>query len=256
MRDALANRLDIARRITDAGTLVMLDFDGTLAPIVSKPKKARMSAGMRQALILCARRFSVAIVTGRSLADAEKLTRIGNVSLVGNHGLEWRIDGKRSSAPISFAMRRAVRTVYRDLLSLEKQYTGVYIEDKTHSISVHYKQAKTQHKEIRREVRLIVRRAGLKNLRIVGGLFMLNILPNAGWDKGRASLMATRLRDYKKALPIFIGDDVTDEDAFLALRHGITIHVKNGKNVKTSARYTLNNVDSVRRFLLWLASLN
>ena len=80
MQDALANRSRIARRIERAGgAVVILDFDGTLVKIVSRPDKARMSAGMRRALSLCARRMPVAIVTGRALADAKARIRLGNV---------------------------------------------------------------------------------------------------------------------------------------------------------------------------------
>jgi trehalose 6-phosphate phosphatase len=68
-------------------------------------------------------------------------------------------------------------------------------------------------------------------------------------------MMASRLGSSKDTIPIFIGDDVTDENAFLTLRRGVTIRVKNESSARTAARYTLNNVEGVRRFLLWLTSL-
>src|SRR3989338_10321546 len=110
MRDALANRHIVERRIERAGgAVVMLDFGGTLAPIVAKPDKARMSAGMRRSLSLCARRMPTAIVTGRALADVKKRVRLGNVSIAGNHGLEWFIAEKQKRIAVSPAMRRALR---------------------------------------------------------------------------------------------------------------------------------------------------
>ena len=232
----------------------MLDFDGTLAPIVSKPDKAKMSASMRRALSLCARRMHLAIATGRALADVKERVRLGNVSIVGNHGLEWFIAGKRKRIAVSPAMMRALRAARRELMSLEKRYKGVYVEDKKLSISVHFRRARAHPRAIEREVRRIARNASAKRLRVIGGILVLNILPKAGWDKGRAAaMMASRIKSSKNAIPIFVGDDETDEDAFRALRRGITIRVKNGKNAETAARYTLNNTESVRKFLLWLA---
>ena len=234
----------------------MLDFDGTLAPIVSKPDKAKMSANMRRALSLCARRMPLAIVTGRALADARARIRLGGVSIAGNHGLEWFIAGKRKRIAVSPAMMRALRAARRELMSLEKRYKGVYVEDKKLSISVHFRRARAHRAAIEREVRRIARNASAKRLRVIGGILVLNILPKAGWNKGRAAAMiASRIKSSKNAVPIFIGDDETDEDAFRALRSGVTIRVKNEKNTETAARYTLNNVESVRRFLLWLTAL-
>ena len=198
----------------------------------------------------------VAIVTGRALADARARIRLGGLSIAGNHGLEWFIAGERKRAAVSPAMMRALRAARKELMSLEKRWDGVYVEDKMLSISVHFRRARAHPRAIEREVRRITQRAGAKRLRIIGGVFVLNILPKAGYDKGRAAAMwASRLKSSKNAVSIFIGDDETDEDAFRALRRGITIRVKNGKNAETSARYTLNNTESVRRFLLWLSAL-
>ena len=233
----------------------MLDFDGTLVKIVSRPDKARMSAGMRRALSLCARRMPLAIVTGRALADVQARVRLGGVSIAGNHGLEWSIAGKRKRIAVSLAMMRALRAARKELTALEKRYKGIYVEDKRLSISVHFRRARARPRAIEREVRRIARGIGASRLRIIGGIFVLNILPKAGWDKGRAAaIMASRIKSSKNAIPIFVGDDETDEDAFRALRSGVTIRVKNGKNAETAARYTLNNTESVRRFLLWLAA--
>ena len=234
----------------------MLDFDGTLVKIVGRPDKARMSAGMRRALSLCARRMPLAIVTGRALADVKKRVRLGNVSIAGNHGMEWFIAGKRKRVAVSPAMMRALRAARKEFRALEKRWDGVYVEDKKLSISVHFRRARAHPRAIEREVRRIARGIGAKRLRVIGGILVLNILPKAGWDKGRAAaMMASRIKSSKNAIPIFVGDDETDEDAFRALRRGITIRVKNGKNAETAARYTLNNVESVRRFLLWLSAL-
>src|SRR3989338_7596101 len=196
MRDALANRSRIARRIQRAGgAVVMLDFDGTLVKIVSRPDKARMSAGMPRALSLCARRMPVAIVTGRALTDVKKRVRLGNISIAGNHGLEWSIAGKQKRAAVSPAMMRALRAARRELMSLEKRWDGVYVEDKMLSISVHFRRARAPPRVVEREGGGIARRSVPKRPPIIGGFLVLNILPKAGWEKGRsAAMMASRLK--------------------------------------------------------------
>ena len=198
----------------------------------------------------------MAVVRGRALADVKKRVRLGGVSIAGNHGLEWFVAGKRKQVDVSPVMMRALRAARKELTALEKRYKGVYVEDKMLSISVHFRRARAHERAVEREVRRIARGIGASRLRIIGGIFVLNILPKAGWDKGRAAaMMASRIKSSKNAIPIFVGDDETDEDAFRALRRGITIRVKNGKNAETAARYTLNNTESVRKFLLWLAPL-
>ena len=182
MLDALAHRSHIAQLIKRAGgAVLMLDFDGTLAPIVSNPNKATISARMRRALILCSRRFSTAIVSGRALVNIRKHVRVKNISLVGNHGFEWIITGKRGLRTVSLAKTRALRAVSKELLVLESLYSGIYVEDKKHSVSVNYRIARVHRAAIERYVRNIVRRASAKHLRIMGGIFVFNIIPNVGW---------------------------------------------------------------------------
>src|SRR3989338_8603107 len=151
MQDALANRHIVERRIERAGgAVVILDFDGTLVKIVSRPDKARMSAGVRRALSLGGGRMPVAIVTGRALTDVKKRVRLGNISIAGNHGLEWSIAGKQKRAAVSPAMMRALRAARKELMSLEKRWDGVYVEDKMLSISVHFRRARAHPRAIER----------------------------------------------------------------------------------------------------------
>ena len=256
MKDALGHATEIRRRIGKAGgAVVLLDFDGTLAPIVSEPGKARMNARMRRALEACARRFPVAIVTGRALADVRKRVRVLGVSFAGNHGFEWSIRGKSGVVPIAPRLVRALAKVKEQLVMLATRYKGAFVEDKKHSLAVHYRRV---HQSLRgafvRGAQTVVQDRGGKHLRVVPGILLLNILPNVGWNKGEAArMMHARLRTSKTSVPIFIGDDKTDEDAFRALRQGITVHVKNGKRMQTAARYALKDTKAVQKFLLLLA---
>ena len=257
-RDILARRADIARRIKSrGGAVVLLDFDGTLAPIVSVPKKARMSARMRRALAAYARRFPVAVVTGRAFADVRKRVRVRGVSFAGNHGLEWSIRGKRSEVALSAQPARALAKVKKLLDTITARYRGAFVEDKKHSLAVHYRHVRaSRHSAFLREARKIVHDTGGKHLRTIPGILILNILPNVGWDKGKAArMMYTQLRTSRASVPVFVGDDATDEDVFKALRRGITVKVLSSGGKKSYAHYALDDLRAVEKFLVWLACI-
>ncbi|OGG58068.1 trehalose-phosphatase [Candidatus Kaiserbacteria bacterium RIFCSPHIGHO2_01_FULL_55_17] len=255
MKDAFKDIAKIRKEIAARGAVVLLDFDGTLAPTVSHPDNAKMGTRMRRALSACARRFPTAVITGRSLTDVIPRVRTPGVSFAGNHGLEWVVKGKHatavSGATAAFALKRAERS----LRAIAKRYHGAWVENKTHSISLHYRKVEgSERPALVRAARRAVRLAGGRHLRIVSGAYVLNVLPNIGRNKGTAAhMLHVRLRATKRAVPIFIGDDVTDEDAFGALRSGITIIV--GLRKRTKARYRLQSIRAVEKFLLFLSAL-
>ncbi|KKW46656.1 trehalose-phosphatase [Candidatus Kaiserbacteria bacterium RIFCSPHIGHO2_02_FULL_59_21] len=256
MKRLFAHLDEVRARVLKSGAVVMLDFDGTLAPLKPEPRHGRMSASMRRALEKCSARFPAAVITGRALDDVRTHVRARRISVAGNHGLEWFVNGKRGIANVPRPAERALSKIRNLLRALEDRYQGVYLEDKRHSLSIHFRHARSRRHAIEREVQDAVRRAGAKHLRVMGGIFIFNVLPRAGWDKGRASkAMYVRLRTAPRSIPIFVGDDITDEDAFRALRRGITVHVKNGKKVRTAANYSVRDVEEVRKFLLWLSRL-
>jgi trehalose-phosphatase len=256
MKDAFECFEEIEKRITRAGgAVVMLDFDGTLAAITADPRRSKMSTATREALVTVACRFPTAIITGRMLSDIKRKASIRGVGLVGNHGLEFLIRGKHSRIVLSQPYRKAFDEMRKRLMPLVRKYSGAYHEDKMHTITLHYRHVpKGAHGALRTAVRKAAREVG--NVRIIEGIFSINILPAVKQDKGVA---ARRVWDAyggraKKRIPIFIGDDVTDEDVFRALRGGITVHV--GKPRPTAAKYHIDLQKDVARLLTRIAVID
>ena len=238
---------DILRRIRERGCVLMIDFDGTLAPMVSDPRRARMGMRTRRALEGVARRYPVAVITGRALSDVQARVPTYGVSFAGNHGLECSTKGRVHPVRIPAILQRALNTVRARLRCVALDYKGIYFEDKVYSLSLHYRRCpRSKHAAVRAKVMNAVREAG--GLRIVEGIYVLNILPAMHRDKGTATReMYASLAGRKKPVPVFIGDDVTDEDAFRVIRQGITIKV--GTSSASAAQYYFKSRSGVDRFL-------
>ena len=247
MRDAEKHTDAIFSRIRRNGCVLMLDFDGTLAPLTPEPGRARMRAGTRRALEVVARRYPVAVITGRALSDVQARMPIRGISFAGNHGLELSVRGKVHRVRLSKISQRALDAIRVCMRSLARRYKGVYFQDKRHSLSLHYRHSpRREHAAIRAEAVKAIRETG--GLGVVEGIYVINILPGVRHDKGTAAReMYASLSRGKKRVPVFIGDDVTDEDAFRALKKGITIRV--GKSSSSAALYYVRSRAGVDRFL-------
>ncbi|MDD5156087.1 MAG: trehalose-phosphatase [Candidatus Omnitrophica bacterium] len=247
---------DIKKRARGRSLFIFLDFDGTLTPIVKTPDKAELSAKFRTLLgkIAESQNLKLAFISGRGLADIKNKIGIKNAIYSGNHGLE--IEGPK----IKFSLfslpgyRKTLERIKNDLKQNISSVRGIFVEDKGLSLSLHYRQAEKKLipriKTIFHET-VISYLAGNK-IKVRSGKMVLEIRPPVEWDKGRVVLwlLARQIFAAKKedVLPVYIGDDVTDEDAFKALRNkGLTIFV--GKPKESYARYYLKSPNEVMRFL-------
>ncbi len=235
--------------------LLFLDFDGTLAPIVEDPSLARLPAGTREALARFASdsRFSLAIISGRALADLRLRVGLENLIYAGNHGLEISGPGMEFIEPTAAERLKALGELSRHLRVRLHHIPGVEVENKVLSASVHFRRAPAASLP---EIRQAVVDAVVfedNPFQITEGRKVLEIRPRVGWDKGRAVRWIQQTSQQPDALPLYIGDDSTDEDAFLALPQGLTINV--GKARETSAQYFLERQESVPEFLAWLRSV-
>lgn len=221
--------------------LLLLDFDGTLSPIVSNPNKATLPARTKQWLksLLKEKHIKTAIVTGRALPDIQRRVGLKGLIYAANHGLEICNDGQtllskgkkflRPIAAIEARVRRELSTV-----------PGIIIEMKGTSLSIHYRMVKSTalQKHVITQTKRLLRGQLRKNgLQLTAGKKVLEVRPQLFWNKGKAALWIWR-HLAPNALPIYVGDDTTDEDAFSALRpYGITILI--GRPRKTAARYRM-----------------
>lgn len=248
-----SKRLKAARRV-----LLLCDYDGTLTPIVDKPELADLSEKTRQMLQSLARQshFIVGIISGRALVDLRQRVGINGIIYAGNHGLEIEGPGVSLVMPLAVEMRPVFRLINQVLNKALAPIKGVRVEDKGLTISVHYRMVEEGKSE---EVanafeRVIATARSLGKVKITSGKKVYEVRPAVEWDKGEAiALLIERFgktKTKKELLPIYLGDDQTDEDGFkLIEKHdGISIFV--GMEAGNSAaRYYLNSPAEVEEFL-------
>jgi len=241
----------IAALFKDRRPVVFLDYDGTLTPIVARPDLALLSDRMRNTLRDLARHYTTAIISGRALEDVRQLVALDDVYYAGNHGLEIAGPGSTQiNNEKGLAFVEAVDKAYREILPQVEDIEGVLVENKKFSLSVHYRLVDEERiTEIEQIVdRMLTQQVMLKKHH---GKKVFEIRPCIDWDKGKALLwlLQTLELDGDDVLPIYIGDDVTDEDAFRVLQdRGIGILVTE-EPCKTAASYTLRNTEEVKDFL-------
>lgn len=236
--------------------LLFLDFDGTLAPIVEHPDKARMPQETKQLLSRFARdpTFTLAIVSGRELSDLRTRVGLENVIYAGNHGLEISGPGIEFVEPVAAGRLKALGELSRHLRSRLRSISGVKVENKVFSASVHFRSAPpSKIPEVRKTVDAAVIFEG-HPFRVTEGRKVYEIRPSVAWDKGEAVRWIQKTAGRQTALPVYIGDDSSDEDAFQALDGGLTISV--GKRGETAASYFLERQEEVVGLLSWLLELD
>jgi trehalose 6-phosphate phosphatase len=247
-------------RLEGTPLVVMLDVDGTLAPIVAVFDQATVPPDTRRAVAAVAKRpnVHVALVTGRSVEVARHMVGVSDLWVIGNHGFEIQSPAGEDLADPGLARYREVigRAATR-LRPRVHAMQGVIIEDKAITLSVHWRLAKPADVPgLREAVDDVAKGLGL---RVTEGKRIFEIKPPARIDKGTAVLaLAERLTSGRRdASIVFAGDDVTDEDAIRALRthhpHAVTIRVIGEENPPTEAEFSLQGTDGMRAFLEELA---
>jgi len=237
--------------------LLMCDFDGTLAPIQGDPGKCILLPDIRKQLelIVHSGNSHVAILSGRSLFDIKKRVPIRGIYHAGSHGLEISGPNMQYVHPKALAARTIIDKVR---MSVKKEFAnieGILIEKKKFSFTLHYRMANKADGAFVRKTfyKIISENTQKQSVAILKGKKVLELSPNASWDKGSAALLILR-RLKKILLPVYIGDDVTDEAAFKALYgSGITIRV--GKSKKTAAQYYIRDQREILRFLQYISEM-
>jgi trehalose 6-phosphate phosphatase len=249
--NALAAVDDILARCKGRSLAVFLDYDGTLTPIVDDPDQALIADDMRAAVSELADRCSVALVSGRDLPKLKRLARLPHVTYAGSHGFDIETAGGRSVAhEEAMADLPALDQAERRLRERLCGVAGAIVERKRFAIAVHFRQVAAQ--EVYR-VQTIAKEvlSEQQGLREKAGKMIVELQPDVAWNKGRAVLwLLEQMGAAGTTFPIYIGDDVTDEDAFQALKgRGIGILVRDAQPRSSAAEYALENVAEVRRFL-------
>lgn len=228
----------------DVATALFLDFDGTLVEIADDPNGVRVPADFSGLLNRLSTLVEgrIAIVTGRSIAALEALTGSLSIAVAGSHGGEFRI-GNTTEA-LAAPLPEAVADAMADHAAANG---GLLVERKPFSIAVHYR----HHPEARDGLLAFAQGLATQHgLAFKHGKFVVE-LTMPGSDKGSAVARFMALPAFQGAVPVFLGDDVTDEDAFRTVRdlggHGILV----GPMRETAADFRLPDVAAVHE---WLAS--
>ncbi|WP_019926523.1 trehalose-phosphatase [Nocardia sp. BMG111209] len=235
---------------------VLLDFDGTLSEIVADPAAAVLVDGAARTLTRLAAECPVAIVSGRELADLRARVGVDGVWYAGCHGFELLApDGTvhiHEAAPDAERALAAAATQLRDELA---EVPGVRLEHKRFAVAIHYRQVEPSR--IAAVIAAVHGRAGDNGLRLTFGRKVAELRPDLDWDKGTALRW---MLDHLTAsvLPVYLGDDLTDEDAFDAVAgDGLGIAVRHDEtgDRPTAARYVLGGPREVGQLLDGLATL-
>jgi trehalose-phosphatase len=245
---------ELGERISRAPHICLgLDFDGTLTPLVALPELANLSSSMRLTLQSLAdqEKLTVAVLSGRNRADLQTRVDIPGLIYAGNHGLEISGPGFFFVEPSAAAHAQTLRRLAEDLTVRLQPLAGVWVEDKGLTVSVHFRQAAADAPQlIRQQIDDLL--AQIRGpFRTTDGHRVYDIQPWVGWHKGAAMRWIQEKVNRPESLPIYLGDDVTDEDAFATLTGGIMVRV--GASSSSSAPYHLDGPLEVQEFLEWLA---
>lgn len=254
----------LAARLAGPPLLVMLDVDGTLAPIAPTPSAAGVPQRTRDVIetLVSLPDIHVALVSGRAAGDARRMLPVPGLWVLGNHGMERLDPGghrevSRAVAPYERAVARAAAALRQALAELH----GVLVEDKQLTLSVHYRLA---DRSIVPRVRSAVEHvAAVDGLRLTAGKEVLELRPPVQVNKGTAILeLANELGTVRgRGALLYAGDDRTDEDAFELLRaelpRSVTVRVATEPlpgGADTRAEFSVPGTEQLRELLEWIAA--
>lgn len=249
---------ELTRRLAGRRPAVFLDYDGVLSPIVERPEDAVMSESMRTVVRDLATRVPVCVVTGRDRVVAQQLMGLDNLAVAGSHGFDIWTPAQGSLSDTHVAR-------YTDLVAevTEKlrdgicEIPGTHVEPKRASVAVHYRLAEPADRDRVTATVQAVLDAYSGKVKLTPGKMVYEIGPNVDWNKGKAVLYLIEALglDGDDVVPLYFGDDITDEYAFRALHdRGIGILVGDADDPEmagrtTAADFALASVDDVEDFL-------
>ncbi|MFY9328457.1 MAG: trehalose-phosphatase [Georgfuchsia sp.] len=231
-----------------------LDVDGTLIDIARTPDEVIIGRDLLHLIenlhSLCD--GAVALVSGRTLAELDTLLDMPHLPMSGLHGLEWRNDPagliQRHTVPAN-----GIHAIRQKLMALQQRYAQLVVEDKGTTLALHYRQAPRLGGYLHRWIRNLVNPED-KELQVQPGKRVIEIKPK-GYDKGRAIETFMAQKPFTGRLPVFIGDDLTDEHGFAIINRmgGVSIKVGRGHTV---ANCRLPSVAAVHDWLCQLSKTN
>lgn len=236
-----------SRDIHDAGIALFLDFDGTLVEIAPSPEDVRLDRRVAPALDTLRGSLggALALVSGRPIAFLDEMLAPHLFDIAGLHGAQIRLGGElraQADAPEN------LRDVLRDLVRFANSHVGIIVEDKRISTALHWRLAP----QLQDEALELMRRTAAKlgpGVRLQEGKSVAELVP-AGASKGNAIAWLMATPTYAGRRPVFIGDDITDEDGFEAVNAMGGLSVRIGEDRESRAAMRIASPTALRHILL------
>ena len=248
----------------DKKTAIITDIDGTISKIVLDPDEATISQIMKATLKKLVNKFQlVGIVTGRNVRNAKEMLEVEGLLYIGSHGLEYLKDDEIYIEPEVEEYLPLIQKVAQNIQTEEELYNikNILFQEKGLCFTVHYRKCEDPEGTHRKILGAIKEMEGLEKFKITEGRKVVEIRPKIGHDKG--TILEKLLFENAFEKIIYLGDDVTDVDAFNKLKelkgegkvNGVGIVVVSEEVpefVKENASFYVNGVEEVQKFFDWI----
>lgn len=261
--NALTHKDQLDKQLAGKKPALFLDYDGTLTPIVDRPEDAIISESMREAVKALADRCSVCVVSGRDRPVVQQLMGVDSLIVAGSHGFDiWSPDGGTLQREMGAEFADVLEETKARLHAVMDPIEGALVEPKKASVAAHYRLVADAERSKVKDVVDAILADHPDRLKVTPGKMVFEIQPKIEWDKGKAVLYLLEALglDTPDIMPMYMGDDHTDEHAFEALNgRGIGIFVGRADDPEvgkrtTYAHYILDSMAEVEQFLHSLAT--
>ncbi|NOR57259.1 MAG: trehalose-phosphatase, partial [Sulfurimonas sp.] len=252
---ALKSFKKIESKFKDKEIVIFFDYDGTVTPIVSHPKDAQLSEEMKNTLIKLSNQCTLAVISGRGLNDIKSLVGIKGIHYAGSHGYEIEGPSIKMEHEPALKFVKIFDTLEKELRKELDDVKGALVERKKFSIALHYRNvSEGEAYLVENAADEVVKKH--PNVRKSYGKKVYELQPDLEWNKGKALewLMEALHIEKKGSMIFYIGDDITDEDAFSAIKTYGTGILVGSDNRNTGAQYKLSDTDQTLHFLEILSS--
>ena len=247
----------------DSSTAIVTDIDGTISEIAPTPNEAVVTDSMRKELVKLKEKFQlVAVISGRSVLNAKKMVGVEGLLYVGNHGLEFLKNNELHMLP---EVAKYLPKIKKACAQLEcgdlSHLNGLIFEDKGICFSIHYRLSDNPENVREKILKTVEDDPQCRELKISEGRQLVELKPPVSCDKG--TILNNIIEQYNLRKIIYLGDDITDSNAFNKLKElekerkieGVSILVLSNEipfYVKKDSSFFVNDVDEVLKFFQWL----